>query len=142
MKQSNPKFAIDVNGNKLFVSEHERLGIQPEKVNFGNDVLNNPRLSKSVAKQKVKEEQWFPAIVEDIPELVVKSASVFDNLQENSYILLVNNEPVFSGLIDEVQTLTKSLVFGEHEWCQGEPIPIEQIIVLKRVQVRIGLFVD
>jgi len=34
------------------------------------------------------------------------------------------------------------LVFGEHEMCGGSPIPVEDLLIVKRVKVKVGLFFD
>jgi hypothetical protein len=68
--------------------------------------------------------------------------TVLQQLEEEEYLLMVDGVSVCSGPLDEVQLQTRALVFGEHPLCDGNPIPIDDIIVLKRVKIKIGLFLE
>lgn len=63
-------------------------------------------------------------------------------LQEQSYILLVQDAIICEGTLETVQQTAKDLVFGDHEICDGQPVPVNDIIVLKKVAVKIGLFLE
>jgi hypothetical protein len=71
-------------------------------------------------------------------------SDIFQNLEDNEYLLVVNGSPICSGSLEVIQEQTRGLVFGEHPLCgsNGNPMPIDDIIVLKRVQVKIGLFLE
>jgi hypothetical protein len=69
-------------------------------------------------------------------------STVLVQLEEEEYLLMVNGSSVCSGPPAEVQLQTRALVFGEHPLCDGNPIPIDDIIVLKRVKIKIGLFLE
>jgi hypothetical protein len=63
-------------------------------------------------------------------------------LQEDDYLLLVDGTAICSGPMDEVQEQARGLVFGEHPLCDGEPIPVDDIVVIKRVKLKVGLFLE
>ena len=69
-------------------------------------------------------------------------SAVLQNLEEEEYLLVVNGSSVCSGPLTEVQEQTRSLVFGEHPLCGGNPMPIDDIIIVKRVKIKIGLFLE
>lgn len=68
--------------------------------------------------------------------------SVLHNLSEGDYLLMVNGVSVCSGAAEQVQEQARLLVFGEHDLCDGNPIPVDDIIVIKRVPIRVGLFLE
>ncbi len=67
---------------------------------------------------------------------------ILHNLAEGDYLLLVDGVAVCSGPVDEIQEQARLLVFGEHEMCDGNPIPVDDIVVIKRVPIKVGLFLE
>jgi hypothetical protein len=78
------------------------------------------------------------AVVEDTGDLL----SILSDLAEDSYLLLAAGVPICSGPKAEIEDQARALVFGEHEICDGNPIPPEEIVVLRRVQIKMGLFLE
>lgn len=68
-------------------------------------------------------------------------STIVSELEEDSYLLIVSGTPLCSGPLDEIQEQATLLVFGEHSLCEGQPVPLEDIIVIKRVKVKTGLFI-
>lgn len=68
--------------------------------------------------------------------------SIVSDLFDNSFLLIVSGVPVCSGPKEEIEDQARALVFGEHEMCDGNPIPIDDIIIIKRVKVKVGLFLE
>lgn len=64
------------------------------------------------------------------------------NLPNQSYILLVQDTVICEGNLEKVQDIAKQLVFGEHEICDGEPVSIDDIVVLKKISIKLGLFLE
>lgn len=64
------------------------------------------------------------------------------DLTDESFLLIVSGVPVCSGPKEEIEDQARALVFGEHQMCDGNPIPIDDIIILKRVKVKVGLFLE
>jgi hypothetical protein len=69
-------------------------------------------------------------------------SSVLQNLEEDDYLLIVGDSSICSGPLNEVQEQARGFVFGEHPLCDGNPVPIDDIVVLKRIKVKIGLFLE
>jgi hypothetical protein len=67
---------------------------------------------------------------------------ILHNLAEGDYLLLVDGVAVCSGPVDEIQEQARLLVFGEHEMCDGNPIPVDDIVVIKRIPIKVGLFLE
>lgn len=67
---------------------------------------------------------------------------ILSHLDDESFLLIVAGVPVCSGPKEEIQDQARALVFGEHEMCEGNPVPIDDIIILKRVKVKVGLFLE
>ena len=68
--------------------------------------------------------------------------SILSRLVEDSYLLIVSGVPICSGPQEEIEDQARALVFGEHEMCEGHPVPLEDIIVIKRSKVKLGLFLE
>lgn len=68
--------------------------------------------------------------------------SILTDLTEDSYLLLASGVPICSGPKDEIEDQARALVFGEHEICDGNPVPPDDIVILRRVQVKMGLFLE
>ena len=67
---------------------------------------------------------------------------VLTALDDDAYLLIVSGVPVCSGPKEEIEDQARALVFGEHEMCDGNPVPVDDIIILKRVKVKVGLFLE
>jgi hypothetical protein len=87
---------------------------------------------------KVKSVKQLELTVDDKTDIY----SCVKSLEEGDYLLLINEMPVCSGDLDVVQAEAKSLVFGDHSICNGNPIPIDDILVIKRVKLKVGLFLE
>ena len=65
-----------------------------------------------------------------------------NNLDEGDYLLIVDGVAVCAGDAEAIQEQARLLVFGEHEMCDGNSIPIDDIIVIRRVSIKVGLFLE
>lgn len=86
-----------------------------------------------------------PFVSQAVIEDVLKSESVFEiikDLEEDLYLLMVKGANVCSGPLDYIQEQTSKLVFGEHELYPGNPIATDDIIVIKRVKLKVGVFLE
>lgn len=68
--------------------------------------------------------------------------SSLESLKENDYLLIVDGTVICSGELEKVQTEAGDLLFGDHILCDGKAVPIENIIVIKKAQIKVGLFLD
>lgn len=65
---------------------------------------------------------------------------IISDLNDEEYLLLVSGVAICSGPVEEIQEQVSALLFGEHELCDGQPIDLNDIIVIKRVQIKTGVF--
>lgn len=95
----------------------------------------------------------------DIPELAIEAnkleyqqsnitddtgglLSIVSGLSDDAYLLIVAGVPVCSGPKEEIEDQARAMVFGEHELCDGNPIEIDDIVILRRIKVKVGLFLE
>jgi hypothetical protein len=67
---------------------------------------------------------------------------ILNDLEAGSYLLLVKGVPICSGPSSEIEDQVKALIFGEHELSGGVSIPEEDLIVLKKVNIKVGVFLE
>jgi hypothetical protein len=112
---------------------------------FGVDEEDLPTLDevKNPPRRRFTREEVSVAFNKGYNSVQIDSLDhVLHELEEGAYLLLANSVPVCSGPLEEVQEQARLLVFGEHELCDGNPIPIDDIVILKRAKVKVGLFLE
>jgi len=73
-------------------------------------------------------------LIEFLEDDYVKSESIGD------YVLIYKGSIISSGTLDYVQNEVKQMIFGTHDLCDGVNIDTEDLIVLKKVQIKVGVF--
>ena len=76
----------------------------------------------------------------DVATADVATADV--ELQDDEYLLAIEETIIATGPLEVIEQQVKDLVFGEHELCGGKQIPVDDLIVLKRIKIKIGVFID
>lgn len=86
---------------------------------------------------------YTAAALENINPEIEQQAPISNDvdLQEDEYLLMVNGEIISTGALNPIQREVKDLVFGDHALFQ-EQIPLENIMVLKRIKIKMGVFLD
>jgi len=106
-----------------------------------NDYVSVEKLSDK--EESVPDEQKPFMTVGDLIEVVDEDV---DNdllkIPDDQYILILKGKIFHIGSMKEVEELTSALVFGELPLPDGKPIPIEDIIVLKKIKLKVGLFLE
>lgn len=69
-------------------------------------------------------------------------SNILQDLEEENYLLLVTGSPVCCGILSDIENQVKDLVFGEHPLCNENSISIDDIVVLKRIKIKIGVFLE
>lgn len=67
---------------------------------------------------------------------------IIKDLQEDEYLLLVSGQAICSGSQEQVEEEARLLVFGEHEVYGGNPVSVDDIIVIKRTKIKVGVFLE
>jgi len=122
-----------VDNNELV--SHEAFG-PPPATSVKAAVKVGPPLQFTMAPGEAQE--FEQTVSESTDELL----PIVHDLEEGAYLLIVDGVPVCSGPMEEIQDQARALVFGEHEMCDGNPVPPDDIIILKRVPVKVGLFLE
>jgi hypothetical protein len=93
------------------------------------------------SSNNAKEQSNLFEAPEDSFEVVHKTdlLSVLEDLEVTSYLLLVKGVPICSGPKEEIEEQVDSLVFGQHELCDGEPISENDIMVFNKLSIKVGV---
>jgi hypothetical protein len=67
---------------------------------------------------------------------------IVSDLKQNTFLLIVAGVPICSGPMEEIEEEAYALFIGTHELCDGHPIPMEDIIIIKKVGLKVGLFLN
>lgn len=114
--------------------------MNPPRKKFTTQSHNVPEYEESVSEETEKsfltENELQNALKEEYTTTVIKQ------LEEEDYLLLVSGTVVCSGPSEYIQEQTRSMVFGEHEWYHGNPVSVDDIIVLKRIKIKVGVFLE
>ena len=101
--------------------------------------------------QKVIDNNWeqnFRPPIQILEEVgdEMETMTVSDTSQLNvgydEFVLVVYGEIITTGTLDEIQQEVRTLVLGGHSATAGEPIEVNEIVLLKRVSVKVGVFID
>ena len=60
----------------------------------------------------------------------------------SEYVIVMDGVMLKKGTLEEIEAVVKSLVFGDHPLTNGKQISSEDIVVFKRVSIKVGVFVD
>lgn len=132
--------------NNEFVTD-QALGFKTGLIASELQPINQGKVSfeeESMAKPKIYEIKKESVIMdlERNSEKTDELLFILNDLSDNVFLLIVAGVPVCSGPKEEIEDQARALVFGEHEMCEGNPISIDDIIILKRVKVKVGLFLE
>ena len=134
--------------------EHTWSGVDEEIVDDMGDVDpnhpmidNNEYVSEEALGRPTTATQSLHSYMEEVTARAPRTEQddlipILQVLEEVSYLLLANVIAVCSGPLEDIQEQASALVFGEHDLCAGNPIPVEDIVILKRAVIKFGLFLD
>ncbi len=126
------------------------LDVPMEEMIDNNDFVTEEALGEvSIVERDPHEKEMVSApktfLTEDELQNALKEEflnEIIKQLPEGDYLLLLDDNAVCSGPLEEVQEQARGLVFGEHPLCHGQAVPLEDIVVVKRVQLKVGLFLE
>ena len=123
-----------VSANALGLVEEEYVE-DNEKTEIGTESINQLRNATfNIEKSFLTENVLQNALEEEYLSKLIKQ------LDEDEYCILVEGSAVCSGPADYIQEQTRALVFGEHELYNGNPVSVDDILVIKRVKIKVGVF--
>jgi len=68
--------------------------------------------------------------------------NILQSMQPQAYLLIVNGVAVCSGPLNEVQEQANLLIFGDHPLCDGNPVPVEDMMIIKKAAIKVGLHLE
>lgn len=125
--------------NNEFVT-NEALGLPPEAPLVVEDDNNRPFVIET--EEPSEDEEVSDEEFGDTTELGGLLYQALTAMSGGEYLLLIKGEMVCSGPLDYIQATTRELVFGEHERCQGNPVPVDDILVIKKTKIEVGVFLE
>jgi hypothetical protein len=60
----------------------------------------------------------------------------------NSYILMVFGKMILTGSLNEIEDKVKAIIYGEDNSFDGLSVSVDNIVVLKRMNIKVGIFVE
>lgn len=63
-------------------------------------------------------------------------------MNDDEYLLAIEDNIIATGSRETIEEQVRQLVFGEHELCDGKQIPANDIMVLKRLKIKVGVFLE
>ncbi len=100
--------------------------------------IKEPSKQESNIKRFLTEVELKEAITTEFQEKL----PALPLIGEDEYILLVDSVVIDIGPINKIEEQANLLVFGDHEICEGNPVPAENLLILKRVKIKVGLFLE
>ena len=119
-----------------------------QNVSSGQYIDNNDYVTEAALGQSTNTTKHQQAAPARAPQPISSNKSLDDldsivqDLSEGAYLLIVNSVAICSGPLEEIQEQARAIVFGEHELCDGVPIPADQLLILKRISIKMGLFLE
>jgi len=113
--------------NNEYVS-NEALGLQPG--------------SPLVVEYDEDDSEDDPEEIEYSTELGSLLYQTLSHMDGGDYLLLIKGNVIEVGPLEHIQEVTRLLVFGEHEQYQGNPVPVDDILVIKKAKIEVGVFLE
>ena len=83
-----------------------------------------------------------PSAVIPTPAITIDSNVTAPILQNDEYLLAIDGTIIATGSFDFIENEVKALVFGDHQLCKGKAIPADDLTVLKKIQIKVGVFIN
>lgn len=77
-----------------------------------------------------------------VPMQNMSNTSLPVTLQDDEYLLAVGDNIIATGPMEFIEQEVKDLIFGDHQLCEGKAIPADELMVLKRVKIKVGVFIN
>ncbi len=103
------------------------------------DAPNDVDLSLGQGQSFITERELKNALNKDSIVNVENALSGY-KFSDNEFILMIKNTVFAIGDKDFIEKTVKELVFGEHPVCESNPISTEDLLVLKNIPIKIGVF--
>lgn len=109
--------------------------------NNDDDEINYKDIPEQVREAPAQVDMSELSDEQDDVEVEYKAPSTL-NLAQDEYVIVFANSIICMGTLDVVQEEVRALIFGEHKLNKTNDINPDDIIVLKRVKIKIGVFLE
>lgn len=106
---------------------------------FDLNSQNNLDLSLGRSQSFMTEEELKNALTQDATVDIEGALSGY-KISDDELILMVKNTVFEIGDVSTIEKTVRSLIFGEHPICAGIAVSAEDLLVLKSVPIKIGVF--
>lgn len=113
-----------------YIPQYRSLSIEPQKINFPND--DSSSLGMKAPNVGNNEEQLWTNIEKNEKKLS----------KDDSYVIIIKDKIFFVGNLISVEKEIRSIFYGEHHLCKDDGITIDDVVVLKKMKIKIGVFVE
>ena len=102
-----------------------------------------------ITAEQLTNNKMYPATIEADNNPVIQSNSnpedlfsILTELDVDAYLLIVNGVAVCSGPKIEIEEQARLFAFGEHPMCDGQPVSLDEILILHKSKIKVGLFLE
>lgn len=126
---------------KKYIPQYRSLGISPGEANFAprNEPLNN---SNDSSEENIPifnvgnnmEHAWL-----EEPSRPKKQHQINEN---KDYVLIADEQVILIGTLSQVEDCVRKIFYKEHDINKYNNFSVEQLTVLKKLKIKIGVFVE
>jgi hypothetical protein len=102
----------------------------------GHIIDNNDYVNIGYSSAPIKQSTAIPKPKKASPNENIASPDI------GEYILMVFGKLILSGSIDKIESKVKNIIYGDDPAFSGIEISMDDIVVLKRVNIKVGIFID
>lgn len=106
---------------------------------LNTDMHGSIDLSMGRNQSFMTEQELKNALSQDSHSAIETSLSG-SNISENDLILMVKDSVFAIGDKEKIELIVKDLIFGEHPVCNGIPVSADDMLVLRSVPIKVGVF--
>lgn len=119
----------DIGLDNTYIDNNDQYSESAFSSELNNEFYDDISLNKKTNKEQLNSQ-----------ENIKSNKSLFDF--EGKYVVILYNKIIANGNLKEVESIVKELVFEEHPLSSKYEINIDDIIVLKRVNIKVGVFIE
>jgi hypothetical protein len=64
------------------------------------------------------------------------------HMNDGEYLLMIKGQPIIAAPLDQIRTMVQELVYGEHADYKDNPVPVDDILVIKKAKIEVGVFLE
>lgn len=150
----NPARQLDTAEYEPYTPQYRALGIDPEQIDFANNTPSkevrlasidemtedNPRLPRVSVDVNYSDSESDKK-VEVNPESKNTNLKQKEDNSNKDYVLVVKDEIIQIGSLSQIEETLKEIFYNDHPLCNSG-VTIDDLIVLKKLKIKVGIFVE